>query len=154
MMKKIIDRAYQIFFIAAYRILLVYWFLRKPDVYGVYVALWYGDKILIIKNSYKKYFTLPSGSVKRSEDLSEAAVRELREETGIAVPTEKLNRVRADTVFFEYKYDHINIFEVKLNEMPEVRPDNREVIYGEFLTVERALSLDLFPGVKDYIEGI
>ncbi len=154
MMKKIIDRAYQVFYIAAYRILLVYWSLRKPDVQGVYVALWYGDKILIIRNSYKGYYTLPSGSVKRSEDLREAAVRELQEETGIVVPAEKLNRVWEDTIVFENKFDHITLFELRLNKMPEVRVDNREVIHGEFLTIERTLSLDLFPAVKDYLEGI
>jgi 8-oxo-dGTP pyrophosphatase MutT (NUDIX family) len=154
MIKIIIDRTLQAVFIAAYRVLKVYWFFRKPDVYGVYVALWCQDKILIIKNSYKRYYTLPSGSVKRREDLKEAAARELREETGIAVPAEKLQRVKEDLVFFENKYDHITIFELRLNDMPPVRPDNREVIYGEFLTIERTLSLDLFPAVKNYIEGI
>lgn len=42
-------------------------------------------KILIVKASYKDYWTLPSGIIEHQESPIEAAVRETKEEVGITV---------------------------------------------------------------------
>jgi len=52
----------------------------------VVAALVHKDKILLIKRikgSYIGYWALPGGKIERSEHVSQAAVREIQEETGV-----------------------------------------------------------------------
>ncbi|MFK5894194.1 MAG: hypothetical protein QM504_13310, partial [Pseudomonadota bacterium] len=62
-----LDKCYQHFFYIAYRLKLIVNFIYRPTVSGVYIAVWFQGKILIIKNSYKNYYTLPCGGVKNKE---------------------------------------------------------------------------------------
>jgi len=64
----------------------LYWFVFRPKTTGVKCVLRYGDKILLIKNSYGlKLWTLPGGGVKRNESVRDAVIREVREEVGITI---------------------------------------------------------------------
>lgn len=53
------------------------------------VAIWRGNKILIVRRSTADYlggqYELPGGGVDEGETLTEAAIREVKEETGLAV---------------------------------------------------------------------
>ena len=52
----------------------------------------------------------------------------------------------------EYKYDHINLFELELPELPEFQLDNREVSWGAVSRPEQALALNLFPTLRIYLQ--
>ena len=54
-------------------------------------------KILLIKQYGRPFFILVAGYVNRTESLEHAAIREIKEETGMTVASIKLNRTR----FFE-----------------------------------------------------
>ncbi|MDC2866475.1 NUDIX hydrolase [Bacillus sp. S10(2024)] len=64
------------------------------------------DHILIVKNkkgdSY--YWSLPGGAVEGDETLEEAAIREVKEETGFNIAVDKLHSIRE--VFFEERGHH------------------------------------------------
>ena len=45
----------------------VYWTVRRPHTHGSLVAMWFNGQILLVKNSYVRYFSLPGGYVKRGE---------------------------------------------------------------------------------------
>jgi len=51
------------------------------------VALWHGDRLLLVFNRYRQYWELPGGMIDPGETPRQAAVRELREEAGFEVET-------------------------------------------------------------------
>ncbi len=143
----------QVFYRLAYRALLSLWFFTRPTVYGVYIAMWYDERLLVIKNSYKKRFTIPCGRIKRGEDLAEAAVRELYEEVGIKLEKDQLNLVGEYTGEFKYAADIGNFFEIGMTELPTFKVDNREVIWARFMTLDQISKLNLNPTVKAWLDN-
>lgn len=69
----------------AYRLLTVWWFLRRPRIVGVKCLLTSGEDVLLVRHTYgPPVWDLPGGGVKRGEDPVTAAQREMGEELGIA----------------------------------------------------------------------
>jgi len=146
-----LDALWRLALICAYRLVCVYWFLRRPTLYGVYVALWHRGRILLIWNSYKQSASLPGGGIGRGEGAVEAASRELREEAGIALPPASLREVAAYTGFVAWHTEHARFFEAVLEIEPGVAIDRREVVAARFATPEEALALPLAPLVRRYL---
>lgn len=148
----LIDHGFRLAYRAAYQLMRVYWTVRRPDTHGALVAIWHDGKVLVIKNSYVEYYSLPGGYVGRNETGREAAVRELREEVGIEVRVEQLEPLFDETNPWEGKRDHVEIFGLDLEQRPQIAIDRREVVAAEWLEPERALELDLFPPLRRVIE--
>ena len=89
----VVDRSFQLAYKVAYRMMRLYWGVRRPATHGALVTLWNNGQLLLIQNSYVNYRSLPGGYVGRFETGAEAAVRELREEIGITARTEQLAKV-------------------------------------------------------------
>jgi len=147
-----IDQLFRLLYRLAYRGMRVYWALVRPRTHGALVALWSGGEILLVRNSYTPYHSLPGGYVRRRETALEAARRELLEEVGLSLGAEGLARVVDVHHGWEGKRDHVEIFEAELPERPRVRVDGREVVAAAFYPPARALALDLFPPVRQAIE--
>ena len=96
-----VDRIWQLMYVVAYRLLKCWWWLRRPHGRGAYVAVWVGNQILIIRNSYKRSFCVPAGGVDRGETYLEAAARELREESGIITDQDALETQGLADLFFD-----------------------------------------------------
>ena len=143
----------QVFYRLAYKILLSLWFFTRPTVYGVYIAVWYREKLLIVKNSYKKSFTIPCGRIKRGEDLAEAAVRELYEEVSIKIRKSQLTFVGEYTAEHKYATDIGNFFEIEMAKSPTVQADNREVVWAQFKPLDQISKLNLNPTVKAWLDN-
>lgn len=136
----------------AYRVALVYWFIRRPTARGVYVAIWSGEKLLLIRNSYKKGRTMPAGGVKPGESLLAAAVRETAEEVGIAIDPNQL-KVAAEFVSkAEFKRDCSTVFEVEFLEPPEFQIDDCEVESAEYVPVSSINPDELTSIARQYFD--
>jgi len=146
-----VDKMIQKLFQIAYQIKLLYNRLVFPNAYGAYVAVWAEGKVLMIKNSYKSYFTLPCGGIKKNELAEQAAIRELFEEVRIKVDVGQLSFFDEFIIDVECMHDHIHLFELKLEKIPEFVVDNREVVWGDFIEPEEAIKWELFPVVRDYL---
>jgi 8-oxo-dGTP diphosphatase len=147
-----IDALYRLAYRSAYRMARVYWTLFNPLHHGALVALWHEGKILLIRNSYVDYFSLPGGYVRRGEQPRDAAVRELREEVSLSVDPEQLELRVDETNDWEGRQDHVVIFELCVTDPPRIQVDNREVIAAEFVSPEDALSRRLFPPLRRLVE--
>jgi 8-oxo-dGTP pyrophosphatase MutT (NUDIX family) len=70
-----------------YRVLHAWWRIRRPQKRGVKCALTRGSEVLLVQHTYgPREWDLPGGGVKRGEEPSDAARREIREELGLDVP--------------------------------------------------------------------
>jgi 8-oxo-dGTP pyrophosphatase MutT (NUDIX family) len=137
----------------AYRMLLVAWFVFRPRRRGVWIAVWHAGRVLAIRNSYRSWVGLPAGGVKRGETPPAAAVRELREEVGIAARPEALRFACELPSRYEFKRDRCAFYEIELADPPVLQPDQREVIWAGFLGVEEALRERLAPPLRAYLEA-
>jgi 8-oxo-dGTP pyrophosphatase MutT (NUDIX family) len=104
------------------------------------IAVWVGDRVLVVRHSYKPGLRLPGGGVKAGEDHRLAAIRELQEETGVIV-------VVADVVLLRETYGKFgkrSVFEVQLDAEPELTMDQREIVYAGFESVDRVVEYNPF----------
>ena len=77
----------------AFLILRLWWFLRRPRAEGAAVMVWRGDALLLVRTSYRRPLDLPGGGMDKGETPLAAALRELREETGLVIAPSALVRV-------------------------------------------------------------
>ncbi len=115
-------------------------------------TLWNRGEVLLVKNSYVPYYSLPGGYLRRGESPQQGAVRELHEEVGISASADQLELVLERTHDWEGKRDHVRIFSLDLASRPEFEVDHREVIEASWWSPERALALDLFPPLREVIQ--
>jgi 8-oxo-dGTP pyrophosphatase MutT (NUDIX family) len=147
-----VDRLIQLGYRSAYRLMRAYWMVRHPTTHGALVALWNGGEVLLVKNSYVPYYSMPGGYVQRGESSRAAALRELKEEVGVSARADDLELVVDVTHEWEGKHDHVEVFSLDVSPRPEVRVDRREVVEATWVKPERALTLNLFPPLKQVIE--
>jgi 8-oxo-dGTP diphosphatase len=150
----LLDRLWRSAFRVAYRLRLAWWYVRRPAIHGSYVAVWHGERVLVIENSYRKRLSFPAGGRARGESLLEAARRELGEEVGIAAPIEELTYYGELVHHSRYAEDHGHVFELRCASAPEVRVDRREVVWAEFLTPDDALARGVVGVVQLYFESV
>jgi 8-oxo-dGTP pyrophosphatase MutT (NUDIX family) len=146
------DLLFRVAYRCAYKMMRTYWGLFHPTTHGALVALWHDGRILLVQNSYVPYRSLPGGYVNRSETGRDAAVRELREETGFEVRPFELRLALDQWHKWEGKNEHIEIFELELKEPITIQVDNREVIEASFVEPEKALAMELFPPLREVIQ--
>lgn len=147
------DKLIRFMYALAYRAYLCFCFFIRPASRGACVAVWHDGCILVIGNSYKKARGLPGGCVDRGESDSAAAARELEEEVGLRVDEKRLTFVGNYFSTHEFKKDTAAFFEVTLSSRPEIRIDNREVVWAAFLPPVEVLGMNLTPQVREYLEN-
>jgi 8-oxo-dGTP pyrophosphatase MutT (NUDIX family) len=146
-----IDRAFQLGYKLAYRLMRAAWRLTNPLTHGALVMIWSRGEVLLVRNSYVPYYSAPGGFVKSGEDARDAARRELIEEVGLDVQPEALSLALELTHVWEYKRDHVKIYELSLDERPVVHVDHREVVEALWVSPEDALTLNVFPPLQRVI---
>ncbi len=147
-----IDAIFRLAYRCAYQLMRAYWTLLRPATHGALVAIWVDHRILLVKNSYVRYFSLPGGYVKGTESGTDAAIRELREEVGLTVATSDLKPSLDESHEWEGKRERLEIFQLDLDVEPKIKVDNREVVAAAFYDPTEALKLELFPLLRRHIE--
>ena len=128
--------------------------LRRPNTRGAYVAIWWNERLLLIRNSYKACFTLPCGGVRKHEAPILAAQREVLEEIGLQIPEEQLQLIGEYHLDAENKRDHVYLFSAQLPAQPELLLDGTEVVWAGFLPKEECMALPLCPLVQEYLKSL
>jgi 8-oxo-dGTP pyrophosphatase MutT (NUDIX family) len=146
-----IDRLWQLAYAVAYRLLLLWWIVRRPAHHGALVALWQDGEILVLRSSYRPGWSLPGGGIARGESAREAASRELREEVGLDVVAASLHEAQALELTWEHRRDHTTIFELTLAQRPTLRLDNREIVAAAFRPPDAIAPDEVVPHVARYL---
>ena len=145
------DRAWQAVYWLGYRAARAWWRMRRPDQHGAIVAVWLDGRILAVRQSYKHGLTFPGGTIHSGEAPLAAAQRELREELGLAVPAQALTLAYETTMEWEFRQDHVRIFELHLDHAPALAIDNREIVAARFMRPEEMLASAMPPFIRTYL---
>lgn len=137
-----------------FRIQKLYWRVRRPRLTGAYVAVWRGDRLLCIRNSYRRLLSLPAGGLARGERPIDTALRELAEEVALVARPEELRYVGEIVSHVGHAEDHAHFFELACDGSREVVVDGREVVWAEFLAPEVALERGVVDVVRQYLERV
>jgi len=145
MITQVVNYAYRVALVLAHPILckLERALDLRSDV--AVIAVWHGDRLLVVRHSYRSGETLPGGTLKRGEVPKKGAARELAEEVGMPVDPDELTLVRS----WAQREGKRWLFEFRPLVLPKIVPDQREVIAARLLPrseIPTPISLLLEPG--------
>ena len=115
-----------------------------PDI-GVGVAVIRDNRILLVKETAgrnKDCWGMPKGKVDPAENIEQAALRELKEETGLSGNLLKLTGLRSDIRHEQVALFFVFTAEVIGEEQPRIQ-DQEEISEIGWFTLEEAKQLDL-----------
>ena len=136
-----------------FRLMRLWWWLRRPDHHGALVAVWLDGRILVVRQSYRANPSWPGGGIRRGEDARHAARRELAEELGLMVECTDLVLVREMVVDWDFCRDHVRVFALHLRTEPRLRLDNREIVAARIVEPRALLKeAGLSPVIRAYLE--
>lgn len=148
-----IDQFWRVTYWIGFRIARIWWWLTRPEHRGALVAIWLDGRILVIRQSYRAGFSWPGGGINRGEDPRDAAKRELAEELGLTIQSTDLVPIREMIIDWDFRHDHIYIFELRLDTEPVLTIDRREVIEARFIEPRILLAQKNLPLViRAYLE--
>src|SRR5438270_11666179 len=104
----------------------------------------------MVRTSYQNGWVAPGGGIEADEPPVQAAVREASEELGLQLVLEDVHHVLAIEHVWNNRRDMVQIFEVELSSLPNIKIDNREIVEASFFTPEEARLLQLAPHLHDY----
>jgi len=136
----------------AFPVLTLWWRLRRPEHEGAQVAIWVGEALLLTRSSYRSEWNLPGGGIKRGEYPEAAARRELAEEIGL-IEIELVPKGSA-TGLWDGRRDRVWFFEARLDRLPELRPDNREIVEARLVSRNELRGLAVTGPVAAYLRDI
>jgi 8-oxo-dGTP pyrophosphatase MutT (NUDIX family) len=132
-------------------------FDKKIDVVGCYVEV--GGEILLLHRRPEKAngnkWGVPAGKVDKDETIQDTALREIFEETGVALRLEDLEHV--ESVFvrdgnFDLEW---HAFRVRFSEKPEVKIEPKEHQNFTWISPGKAIKeLDLIHDLQELLENL
>lgn len=137
---------------AAYMVMNVYWFLRGRRPEGAFVAMWCDGRILLVRTSYQRFHTFPGGGRKRNEPHLETALREAREEVGVALSRQMLRRVDGDVDPAYFARERIVLYEAHFDQTPDIQVDGREIVSAEWFDLTQPETQNLWPLFMTYMK--
>jgi ADP-ribose pyrophosphatase YjhB (NUDIX family) len=127
--------------------------LPFPPLDGAMAAVWCEGHILLVRNSYNRYHTLPGGRRQAGESYVRAAARELAEETGVAVDEAHLRPAGREVLRYGLRRDVVEVHEIELDARPALVIDPVEIAEALWATPEEAARMALFGPARRYLES-
>lgn len=146
--KKFRHRAISAYYSATNPFRRMYWFIVRPERRGAKGVIFWNDRVLLVRLSYgHKRWALPDGGVEREESFRDAAIREVKEEVGIAV---------SEAEFFyeyhtslQYRKNTTQCFAMKVSS-PEFTIDEQEIAEAGWFP-PGGLPENVVPSVKEVL---
>ncbi len=127
----------------------LWWRISGKRHQGALVAIYVGPDLLMLRSSYRRGWNFPGGGVQRNESPEQAARREIHEETGLLAAA--LIAKGAFEGYWESRQETVYFFELRLNEMPAIRIDNREIVESRLVAPQEAAKMRLTGPVAAFL---
>jgi len=148
----LIDAVWRMALRLGFRLARAWWRIRRPRHEGALVAIYVGEALLLLKSSYRAEWNFPGGSLRRGEAPDAAALREMHEEIGLSLrQTAPLVPAGSASGIWDGRRDRVHFFELRLDRLPALRLDNREIIAARLASPEELGSLALTKAVAAYL---
>lgn len=146
------DIAWQMAFRIGFPLACLWRGLRRQQHAGALVAIHVGQSLLLLRSSYRTAWNFPGGSVRRGETPEAAARRETAEEIGLVLDS-PLRCAGAVSGLWEGRRDQVFLFVLRLDRLPMLRLDNREIIGARLVPMDDLPNIPLTGPVQCYVEG-
>jgi 8-oxo-dGTP pyrophosphatase MutT (NUDIX family) len=143
------DAAWRTVYRLGFPLARLWWSVRRSRHEGALVAVYVGQALLLVRSSYRKEWNFPGGTVRRGETPEEAAQRELAEEIGLAGCS--LSAAGDARGIWDWREDHVHFFELRLDRLPQLQLDNREIVAAEFVSAHQLPGMALTGPVAAYL---
>lgn len=147
-----LDFAWRMAFRAGFPLARIWWRLRGKEHEGALVAVHVGPALLLVRSSYRAEWNFPGGGVRPGELPEMAARRELVEEIGLSAPT--LLAAGVTSGLWDGRRDRVHLFELRLDRLPELRLDKREIIAARLIAPQELPGMALTGPVSAYLQGM
>ena len=148
----LVDIAWQKVFGLGFPLARICWRLLRARHEGALVAIHVGQSLLLLRSSYRSAWNFPGGSVRQGETPEVSARRELVEEIGL-VPNGALLLVGEASGVWDGRKDRVFFFVLRLDELPKLRLDNREIIGARLVPIDHLRNMQLTRPVEAYVRG-
>jgi 8-oxo-dGTP diphosphatase len=146
----LLDAAWRTAYRVGFPLARIWWRLRHQQHEGALVAVYVGQALLLVRSSYRIEWNFPGGTVRQGEKPEAAARRELAEEIGLAGAF-PLVVVGDACGLWDGRKDKVHFFELRLDRLPELQLDNREIIGARLISLSELRGMALTGPVAVYL---
>ncbi|PPQ27869.1 NUDIX hydrolase [Rhodopila globiformis] len=146
-----VDTVWQLVYRCIFPLARTWWRLSGARHEGALVAVHVGDAVLLVRASYRSAWSFPGGGIRRGETPAAAARRELIEELGLTGG--HLTPVGTACGRWDGLRDRVHFFDLRLDQLPPLQPDNREIVAVRLVPAADLRGLPLTAPVIAYLDG-